>query len=132
MLFEFNFFVFKKRRNIIMKQFKKIILIDLDGVLNQYMGNFDKDFIPEPKDGINEFLEKLTENHELRLFTTRNKILALKWLIKYDLDKYFTDITNVKELSWLLIDDRCLKFDGDFEKLLDEINEFKPWYKNSN
>ena len=26
---------------------KKVILIDLDGVLNTYTGDFDKDFIPE-------------------------------------------------------------------------------------
>ncbi|MCM1003099.1 MAG: hypothetical protein NC408_02020 [Candidatus Gastranaerophilales bacterium] len=114
-----------------MKQFKKTILIDLDGVLNQYTGNFNQDFIPEPKEGVDIFLKKLTENYELKLFTTRNRILASKWLIKHDLDRYFTDITNVKELSWLLIDDRCLKFDGDFGILIDKINEFKPWYKNS-
>ncbi len=112
-----------------MKQFKRTLLIDLDGVLNKYSGNFDKNYIPEPKEGAKEFLEKLSQDFELRLFTTRNKILATKWLIEHKLDKYFEDITNVKELSWLIIDDRCLKFDGNYEKSIQKIEKFKPWYK---
>ena len=35
---------------------KKTILIDLDGVLNEYVGNFDKEFIPTIKQGAKEFL----------------------------------------------------------------------------
>jgi len=34
-----------------MGDYKKVILIDLDGVLNNYDGNFDKDKIPSVKDG---------------------------------------------------------------------------------
>ena len=108
---------------------KKTLLIDLDGVLNKYTGSFDKNYIPEPKEGTRDFLEKLSQDFELRLFTTRNKILASKWLVEHKLDKYFEDITNIKELSWLIIDDRCLKFSGDYEKLICEIEGFKPWYK---
>lgn len=40
---------------------KKTILIDLDGVLNTYTGNFDKDFIPPIRDGMYEFIKKLSE-----------------------------------------------------------------------
>ena len=35
---------------------KKTILIDLDGVLNDYVGNYDKDFIPQIKAVAKEFL----------------------------------------------------------------------------
>ena len=35
---------------------KKTILIDLDGVLNDYVGNYDKDFILPIKAGAKEFL----------------------------------------------------------------------------
>ncbi|MCM1004630.1 MAG: hypothetical protein NC408_09875 [Candidatus Gastranaerophilales bacterium] len=107
----------------------KTILIDLDGVLNKYIGNFDKNVIPEPKEDVDQFLNYLYKKYELKLFTTRNKILASKWLIKYKLDKYFTDITNIKELCWLIIDDRCLKFNNSYNDLLSQIEEFKPWYK---
>ena len=112
-----------------MKTFKRIILIDLDGVLNEYKGIFHKDFIPPIKQGAKEFLSSLAENFELKLFTTRNKILATKWLIENNIDSYFTDITNTKDLAWLYIDDRCINFNGEYKNLLNQIVQFKPWYK---
>ena len=111
------------------KKFKRTILIDLDGVLNEYTGGFDKDFIPPIKVGAKEFLENLSIDFEIKLFTTRNKILATKWLIENNIDKYFEDITNIKDLAWLYIDDRCINFDGNFENLTNSVNLFKPWYK---
>lgn len=112
-----------------MKTFKKTILIDLDGVLNEYTGGFDKDYIPPIKAGAKEFLENISSDYELKLFTTRNKILATKWLIENGIDKFFDDITNTKDLAWLYIDDRCINFDGNFDNLISSINAFKPWYK---
>ena len=38
---------------------KKIILVDLDGVLNAYTGKFEANIIPPIKEGAKEFLEKL-------------------------------------------------------------------------
>ena len=39
--------------------FKKTILIDLDGVLNTYTGDFDENIIPPIKEGAYEFIKKL-------------------------------------------------------------------------
>ncbi len=111
------------------KEFKKTLLIDLDGVLNEYTGNFDKNFIPPIKAGAREFLENLSKDYEIKLFTTRNRILSAKWLIENEIDKFVTDITNVKDVCYLFIDDRCLKFDGDFKKVENQIRDFKVWYK---
>lgn len=108
--------------------YKKTILIDLDGVLNQYTGKFNEDYIPEIKQGAKDFLIKLSKNYIIKLFTTRNKILASKWLIENNLDTIIADITNVKELSYLYIDDRCINFDGDYTDLEMKILNFKPWY----
>lgn len=108
---------------------KRVILIDLDGVLNQYTGNFDKDYIPSIKEGAREFLIELSKTYTIKLFTTRNKILATKWLIENELDNIVCDITNIKELSWLYIDDRCIKFDGDYSNLETQIRNFKPWHR---
>ena len=47
-----------------MHDYRKTILIDLDGVLNEYTGDFDKDYIPPIKDGAKEFLENLSENNK--------------------------------------------------------------------
>ena len=112
-----------------MHYYRKTILIDLDGVLNEYTGDFDKDYIPPIKDGAKEFLENLSKNFDIKIFTTRNKILATKWLINNSIDQFVADITNVKDLAWLYIDDRCINFDGNFDNLISSINTFKPWYK---
>ncbi len=53
---------------------KKTLLIDLDGVLNEYKGNFDKGYIPPIKEGAKDFLKELSKDYEIKIFTTRNKI----------------------------------------------------------
>lgn len=109
---------------------KRKILIDLDGVLNEYGSEkYNEEEIPEIKAGAKEFLEKLSVIAELYLFTSRNIMLAVKWLIKYDLDKFFKDVTNVKIPSYLYIDDRTICFKGDYIKTLNEIKDFKVYWK---
>ena len=63
--------------------FKKKILIDLDGVLNEYSKEpFDENFIPKIKNGAVEFIKEVSEIGELYLFTTRNLLLSSKWLLE--------------------------------------------------
>ena len=110
--------------------FKKKILIDLDGVLNEYgQENFDENFIPKIKTGAFDFLDKLSKDAELYLFTSRNLLLASKWLIKNRLDNFFKDVTNIKLPSFLYIDDRTICFKGDYNKTLEEIRDFKVYWK---
>lgn len=116
---------------IITARFKKLLLIDLDGVLNTYDGKFDEKYIPEIKEGASKFLRTLCENYSIKIFTTRNRLLASKWLIANNLDKYIDDITNIKEPAWLHIDDRCVKFDGDFDKTFNQIQNFEVWFKKA-
>ncbi len=113
------------------KTCKPTILIDLDGVLNKYNGNYDKNFIPEINENAKSFLEKLyfLDKYSLVLYTTRNLLLSAKWLIENKIDKYFCDITNIKVPSILQIDDRAICFRGDFDKLFNEIDDFRVWYK---
>ena len=111
--------------------YTKKILIDLDGVLNEYgKEKFDKNKIPEIKIGAKEFLEELNKQAELYLFTTRNLMLATKWLIKNDLDKYFKDVTNIKIPSFLYIDDRTVCFKGNYNITLKQIKDFNVYWKN--
>lgn len=112
-----------------MNKFKKRILIDLDGVLNKYNGNYDDNNIPDIRDGAIEFLQNLSENAELYLFTTRNILLSEKWLIENKIDKYFKDITNVKIPAFLYIDDRCICFRGNYKNILSEIEKFQVYWK---
>lgn len=113
-----------------MGNFKKVILIDLDGVLNEYNGNFCKDHIPNAKCGVQLFLKKLVDSdYEIKIFTTRNRLLTSKWLIANELDEYISDVTNVKDPCYLFVDDRCVCFNGDFDELKYKIDNFKVWWK---
>lgn len=99
--------------------FKKRILIDLDGVLNEYgKEKFDENYIPEIKEGAKEFLEELSKKYELYVFTTRSMLLTSKWLIKNDLDIYFKDITIIQKFPHI-----CILMTGRF--VLTEIS-IKP------
>jgi len=106
----------------------KTILIDLDGVMNNYT-KYEENFIPDIKDGAKEFLEKLSKKYELVLFTTRDKALAQEWLKKWDIDCYFKEVTNIKKPAHLYIDDRALTFNGNYEQTLCEIDKFEVYWK---
>jgi len=106
---------------------KKTIMIDLDGVLDNYTVYTDE--IPDIKNGAKEFVKKLSENYELILFTTRNSKQAVEWLQSNKIDKYFKNVTNVKNPAYIYIDDRALKFNGDYNKTIDEIKEFSVYWK---
>ena len=114
-----------------MGDFKKKILIDLDGVLNEYgKEKFDENYIPEIKSGAKEFVENLSKEAELFLFTSRNLMLSTKWLIENNLDIYFKDVTNIKLPSYLYIDDRTVCFKGNYTQTLNEIKNFQVYWKN--
>ena len=111
--------------------YKKIIAVDLDGVLNEYSGNFDKNKIPPIKIGAKNFLKELSKNFEIKIFTTRNKLLVAKWIFENKLEKYVTDITDVKSpYTSIFIDDRCICFDGNFDTLIQNIKDFNVYWKN--
>ena len=112
-----------------MNKFKKTILIDLDGVLNTYTGHFDEQFIPPVKVGAVEFIKNLSVDYKVKIFTTRNRLLASEWIFCNGLRDFVDDITNVKEPSFLFIDDRCIQFNGNYKDLQNEIKNFKVWYK---
>lgn len=105
---------------------KKKILLDLDGVLNEYgETSYDENYIPKIKHGAIDFIRSLSEIGELYLFTSRNLKLTAKWLFENNIDSYFNDITNIKIPSYLYIDDRCVCFKGNYAQTLEEIKNFK-------
>lgn len=108
---------------------KKTILFDLDGVLNTYDGNYDKNYIPPIKDGAYNLIKELSNDYKIVIFTSRNSLITSKWLVANGLDEYVENVTNVKEPAYLMIDDRCINFDGDYKKLKERIKNFEVWYK---
>ena len=109
---------------------KKTLMIDLDGVLNTYNGLYEENYISPIRDAAAEFLKTLSGKFSLVLFTSRDTGLAQKWIDEHNVGRYFAGITNVKKPSYLIIDDRCVRFNGDFGALLEDINNFRVWYKD--
>ena len=108
---------------------KKTLMIDLDGVLNEYR-RYEENYIPEIKGGAKEFLEELSSKYELVLYTTRNAELARRWLREGKIDGYFKEITNIKKPAYIYIDDRAIKFNGNYAETLTEIENFEVYWKN--
>jgi 5'(3')-deoxyribonucleotidase len=115
-----------------MNKHKKRILIDLDGVLNTYDGNYDTTTIPPIKKGAKAFVKELSKNFELYIFTSRNLLLSAKWLIENNIDSYFCDITNTKLPSHIYIDDRAINFNGSYKTTLNEIDKFQAYWAKTN
>lgn len=109
---------------------RKTALVDLDGVLNNYTGKYNENEIPEIKDGAKEFLEELSKVYNIEIFTVRNKIVTTEWLQKNNIVHLIKDITNVKNpYASIIIDDRAITFDGDYNKILETSIKFKPYWK---
>ena len=120
--------VYAKSKEYIMHT-KKVISIDLDGVLDNYCGKYDENNIPEIKEGAKDFIIKLYQKYDLILFSTRNPDKVDKWLVKNKLREYFKLITDKKHPSYIYLDDRALKFNGDYNKTFDEIENFNVYWK---
>jgi FMN phosphatase YigB (HAD superfamily) len=108
---------------------KKTILFDIDGVLNTYDGTYNESYIPPIKEGAYELIKDLSADYKIIIFTTRNTLIASKWIIENKLDKFVENVINIKEPAYLLIDDRCINFNGNYEELKCKIKNFKAWYK---
>lgn len=106
---------------------KKVIMIDLDGVLDNYTRYTDE--IPCIRNGAKKFIKELSNNYELVLFTTRSPKQAVNWLQENKIDKYFKDVTNVKFPAYIYIDDRAIKFEGNYDKTIKEIESFRVHWK---
>lgn len=113
------------------KSFRPTIMIDLDGVLNDYK-KYNPNHIPWIKDDTYKFLEKLynEDKYDLILFTSRNTWQARLWLRKTHIDKFFKNVTNKKLPAFVYIDDRAIQFKGDYEQTLKDIKTFKPYWKD--
>jgi hypothetical protein len=115
--------------NILNSKNKHIIAIDLDGVLNNYIGNYSETIIPTPKEGVFDFLQTLSKNFNIEIFTARNPATVKEWLKKNNLEQFISNITNNKNpKARLFIDDRAINFKGSYSDTIQEVLNFKPYW----
>lgn len=101
------------------------ICVDFDGVLNNYEGWKGEDELYTPREDAYYFLGMLSQKYKVIIHTTRNSEKVKEWLKKYRMDKFVSDITSNKVPAMIYIDDRGLKFNGDFVETLKQIENFK-------
>ncbi len=112
-----------------MTKIKNPIYVDFDGVIAEYKGWKGKTHFGKPLTGAKKFLEKLgSVGLKFNIFTTRSTLGVKKWLEKYKFPMP-KKITNNKSQSPVYIDDRCIKFNGNFDKLLKDLEGFNVHWK---
>lgn len=88
---------------------KKTVLVDFDGVIHKYgRGWDDGTAYDEPMEGAVEGLERLSDEFEVVIFTTREVTQVVEWLEKYGFPVY--EVTNHKRPAVCIIDDRAIRF----------------------
>ena len=119
---------FLQEEKITTKESEKTIAVDFDGVCHAYSKGYHTGKIYDPpKPGTKQALELLSKKYKLVLFTTRALLDGteeiVKWLKKYDLEKYFVKITYKKVPFVKLIDDNAITFKSWSQVLGDLKNE---------
>ena len=126
---------FKKVEDKKSSKFIRTIAIDFDGVIHSYLSKFvSEEVIPdEPVESIADLLNKLKDKYKIVVFSTRASTKRGKnAIINYMNEKglYFDEVTNIKPAAFLYVDDRAIQFNGDCDKLYNDIVSFKrPWNK---
>lgn len=111
-----------------MSRSRRTIAIDFDGVLHQYNGFKGEDVFNEPLPLARERVEQLlARGHEVVVFTTRQSALVRGWLQRYNFPE--VSVTNVKQPFWIIIDDRALRFEGEWAQLsVADIERAEPYW----
>ena len=111
---------------------KKTIAFDFDGVIHRYSKGWqDGDIYDEPVEGIGIVIDQLRlAGYQVVIYSTRcateEGIVAMTdWLNEYNIkvDGFYTE----KPPAIIYVDDRAINFNGNCEKLIKDIQNFKPW-----
>lgn len=133
------------------ESFRPTLAIDLDGVIHAYSrgwqdGSIYDGMVP----GFLEWAEQATKQFKLVIYSSRSKTpegikAMIEWLAQHWTD-YFArhrnageeaslllsdfEFAHEKPAAWLTIDDRAIRFDGNWESpelAPDTLRTFKPW-----
>ena len=109
---------------------KKTICIDFDGVIHKYSkGWHDGTIYDPPSEGTWDALNELAEDYKIVVLTARARTPEAieeigNYLKAYDLDQFITNITNIKPAAAAYIDDKAIRFEGDWDL---DVFDFLMW-----
>jgi len=135
---------FKKLSELNMNKKKKVIAVDCDGVIHAYSKSWEGGILyDEPVKDTKEGIQKLKDaGYHIMIYTTRTnpdyrnekepeQIAQLKeYLKKYEIpyDEIWTG--KGKPMADMYIDDRAIPFTGDWNKTIQDVENFKVWNKS--
>lgn len=107
----------------------KTIAIDFDGVLVPHDTHEYENENRKPRNGALEFLKELNEKFNIIIFTTEDVSKVDAWFRQQCLSFDIKRITNIKPKCDIYLDDKGLYFNGDFDKALKDIENFKSYWE---
>jgi hypothetical protein len=105
--------------------------VDFNGVLDTYTGWKGPDHLYPPREGVREFLEQLSAMYTVVVLTTFDHRKVRGWLRAHGLDGLVSDVTNKKIPATVYIDDRAVRFDGDYGATLREVERFRTHWERA-
>jgi hypothetical protein len=120
---------------------KPILCLDFDGVIHSYKSGWQGvDQIPDPPvPGVFEWIANALHIFELHVYSSRSSEVAGRHAIISYISKHAGAMLanslyypTEKPRAFLTIDDRCVRFDGNWlDPQFDPniLREFMPWYR---
>ncbi len=116
----------------------KTIAIDFDGVINSFKSGWKgPEFTDEPVNGAFEAINiLLNEGYKVIIYSTRAETVEGKntiynYLLGNGINIREIEVTDKKPIALVYIDDRTIKFSGNWNETLDKIKKFKTWTEKS-
>jgi len=107
----------------------KTVCLDFDGVMNTYSGWKGEDELFEPREGLGDFLRKLqSAGFNVVVHSTRPAEKIKKWLGERGLNNLVYSVVDKKPMAVCYLDDRGIRFDGDFDAAFEAIRTFKVYW----
>jgi hypothetical protein len=108
---------------------KKTVCLDFDGVMNTYTGWKGEKELFEPREGLKDFLFNLNiRGWSIVVHSTRQSNRIYEWLKKHSLEEVPIEVVDKKPPAMAYVDDRGIRFDGDFNVVLNELEGFQPFW----
>jgi hypothetical protein len=108
----------------------KNVCLDFDGVMNTYDGWAGDHELFQPRPGLEAFLQGLTDaDFRVYVHSTRPKKKVVAWLADHGLASLVEAVVSEKPVAVAYVDDRAVRFDGDFEATLRAVTGFRAYWE---